>query len=66
MSVSSVPEASSRGAALLVLESMGVLHDLSDAPAPLGKEYTPDESRREIYLAAIERQQRLYSRLMAT
>lgn len=64
VSVSSVPEASSRGAALLVLENLGALRDISDAPVPLGETYIPDGTRRSIYLAAMERQQALYARLM--
>jgi gluconokinase len=63
MSVSAVPEASSRGAALLVLESRGMLADLADAPAPLGVKYQPDEARAAIYRAGRERQQSLYSHL---
>jgi gluconokinase len=65
MYVSAVPEASSRGAALLVLEAIGALSDLAAAPAPLGKEYRPDAARRQVYRAAMERQQRLYQRLIA-
>lgn len=65
MYVSAVPEASSRGAALLVLEAMGTLPDLGAAPAPLGREYRPDADRRQIYRAAMERQRRLYRRLIA-
>lgn len=61
--ISAVPEASSRGAALLVLEAMGVLAHLSDAPAPMGKKHEPQPNNTEIYRAAIERQQDVYSRL---
>jgi gluconokinase len=65
MYVSAVPEASSRGAALLVLEAIGALPDLGAAPAPLGREYQPDAARRKIYRAAMERQRQLYQRLIA-
>lgn len=64
--VSAAPEATSRGAALLALESMGVLKALGDAPAPLGKEYTPDPVRSEVYRAATSRQERFYHLLMAS
>jgi gluconokinase len=66
MSVSSVPEASSRGAALLVLENLGAVRDLHEVPVPLGERHVPDQSRREVYLAAMARQQELYSRLLGT
>jgi gluconokinase len=60
MTVSAVPEASSRGAALLVLESMGAVQALDDVPIPLGHRHEPDPARREIYARAMARQQRLY------
>lgn len=63
ISVSGVPEASSRGAAILVLESLGVLKDLGTVPAPLGDRYTPDPARQEIYRTGRERQARLYELL---
>ncbi len=58
--VSAVREASSRGAALLVLEAMGVLRDLSAAPAALGTRHTPKEEHTRAYRAAMERQEELY------
>jgi gluconokinase len=64
MAVSAVPEASSRGAALLVLEAMGVIEDPGALPAPLGQTYTPVPAHREIYAGAIERQRRLYQALI--
>jgi gluconokinase len=60
---SAVPEASSRGAALLLLESMGVLRQLSDAPAPVGEKYEPQSDTTAVYRAAIQRQQDVYNRL---
>ena len=63
MVTSAVPEASSRGAALLVLEAMGILSDLSAAPAPLGPNYEPNTENTRLYRAAMARQQGLYERL---
>jgi gluconokinase len=62
--VSAVPEATSRGAALLALEEMGALRDLASAPAALGDTYRPDESRVSVYRSAMERQDALYRRLL--
>ncbi len=55
------PEASARGAALMALEGLGVLRDLTDAQPKLGETLEPDPSRHEIYRAALERQKRLYT-----
>jgi gluconokinase len=52
-------EASSRGAALLALESLGVIHGLTDAPADLSRTFKPDPRAHEIYRAAIARQELL-------
>ena len=57
---SAVPEATSRGAALLALEAMGIIDDLAAVPAPLGKRYTPVSDHSRIYRAAMARQERLY------
>ncbi len=58
--LSGVKEASSRGAALLVLERLGEL-EIESTDAPLGETYEPDPGRHEIYLRALERQRRLYA-----
>ena len=57
-------EASSRGAALLTLESMGALKRLEDVPVTLGRTFEPDRARHDRYLEAIERQQELYGVLV--
>ncbi len=57
-------EASSRGVALLALESIGELRDLREAPAALGQTYYPDEGRHAKYVEAMERQQELYAALI--
>jgi gluconokinase len=63
ITASAVPEATSRGAALLALEALGVIAHLSEAPAPLGARFEPRTDRTEIYRAAIDRQERLYHAL---
>lgn len=57
-------EATSRGAALLALEAMGVLGDLEEAPASTGKVYHPDPLNHQKYLKALERQRYLYDLLI--
>jgi gluconokinase len=64
VAVSEVQEASGRGAALLALESLGVLPDLEKAPAFIGTIHSPDESRHERYREAMERQKKLYDKLV--
>jgi gluconokinase len=56
-------EATSRGAALLALESLGVLPDVAAARAPLGETVTPDPARHARYAAALERHRRLDERV---
>jgi gluconokinase len=60
---SSESEATSRGAALLALEALGVLPDVGAAPAPLGEVFTPDDARHARFLTALERQQHLDERV---
>ena len=59
-------EASSRGTALLVLEALGALRSLEDAPLAVGPTYQPDQERHARYTRAIERQKRLYDLLIPT
>jgi gluconokinase len=56
-------EATSRGAALLALESLGVLPDVAAARAPLGETVQPDPARHARYTAALERHRRLDDRV---
>jgi gluconokinase len=58
------PEASGHGAALLALETLGVLSDLSQAPFAFGRVFEPDMRRHEVYQAARRRQAVLYERLV--
>jgi len=64
VAVSEVQEASGRGAALLALEALGILKDLSEAPDFIGPVFEPDFKRHERYLIAIERQKALYEKLI--
>jgi len=63
LTLSRVQEASSRGAALLALEVLGLIRDVADAPPLLGDLLTPREDRRAAHRAAAERQEKL-SRLL--
>ena len=57
-------EASARGAALLALEALGIIHDISHVPVELEAPVLPDEARHAIYENAARRQQRLYNVLL--
>ena len=59
VTVSKVPEASLRGAAVATLERLGC----EAGEAPLGEVFHPREERAEAYRSAGERQQRLYEEL---
>jgi len=56
-------EATSRGAALLALERLGAIPDVSALPPQLGDAIPPDPGRKELYLAALQKQRRLYKHL---
>ena len=56
-------EASSRGAALLVLERLGVLGNIAGAPVRTGKMFEPRPGNHAIYQRLLGEQQRLYSKL---
>lgn len=58
-------EASSRGTAMLVLRSLGVIHDFAEVTTKQGKEYSPDMRRHEIYMRGRARQEDLYRRLLS-
>ena len=64
VTISDEPEASSRGAALLALESLGLLTSLEDAPAAQGRVFEPDSGRSARYGEGLERQKRLYTLLI--
>jgi gluconokinase len=65
ITASAVEEATARGAALLALEALGAVDDLSKLPVPLGQRYEPREENFHIYAAATARQEHLY-RLLST
>lgn len=60
---SAEPEATSRGAALLALEALGIVPDLAAAPPTLGETFTPDRAHHARYRDAIERQRRFDERV---
>jgi len=57
------PEATARGAALLALEALGVLPDLSSARQAAGETFAPDQAHHVRYKEALERQRRLDERV---
>jgi gluconokinase len=65
MVMSSEPEATSRGVALLALEACGMIGATADLPARDGNVIAPRAERAEVYRAAIARQQELYKKLVA-
>jgi gluconokinase len=64
ITASVVPEASSRGAALLALEAIGAISDIRGSDAPMGTAYTPNIDQSKIYRRAAERQRALYDILI--
>ena len=63
---SAVPEASSRGAAMLALEAFGEIESLDDLETPLGEIFEPNARDHELYLRGRTRQERLYDLLIET
>jgi gluconokinase len=57
-------ELTSRGTAILALRGLGNWKSLDEIALKLPRAYPPDASRLEVYQAAIERQQRLYDRVI--
>ncbi|MCS7222193.1 MAG: gluconokinase [Anaerolineae bacterium] len=57
-------EATSRGAALLALKALGVIKEVDELPAALGRVFHPCSERHRRYQEAIERQRRLYELLI--
>jgi gluconokinase len=57
-------EASARGVALLALEALGIIHDISHVPVELEAPVLPDETRHAIYENAANRQRKLYHTLL--
>jgi gluconokinase len=63
ITLSAEPEATSRGAALLALEALGVLPDLASVRQPLGETFVPQRAHHVRYREALERQRRLDERV---
>jgi gluconokinase len=61
---STEPEASSRGAALLALEALGMLPSLDAAPPGFGPVVTPDPARHARYREGLARHRQLYEALI--
>lgn len=57
-------EASSRGAALLAAEALGLLADAGAAPPAIAATYEPDPARHERYQEALERHRKLYRKMI--
>lgn len=64
VTISEVGEASSRGAAILALDSLGLIGGLADVPLYLGKSYKPVAERNAVYQNARERYEALYRTLV--
>jgi gluconokinase len=62
--LSTVQEASARGAALLVAETLGLVKLSKDVAAYFGRTFHPVAGRHGIYLEALKRQQWLYEKLV--
>jgi gluconokinase len=63
---SAVPEASSRGAAMLALEAFGHIGSFSALETPLGKVFEPNARDHEQYLRGREKQERLYELMVGS
>lgn len=64
MSLPDVREASSRGAVLLALESIGKIEDISKLKTPTGAKFNVNKKRSRIYGQARKRHERFYNLLM--
>jgi gluconokinase len=60
----SEPETTSRGSAILALESAGVIDSLDDLPAQRGRRYTPNSASVTAYRAGLERHHAIYHSLL--
>ena len=66
LAVTAIPETSARGAALLALEALHALPDLTHAPVYIREVHEPNEAHHARYQDARARQERLYRLLVAT
>jgi gluconokinase len=65
VTVSGEEQATARGAALLALEATGAIREAGDLAPAFGRTFAPDHAHHQVYLRAMERQQQLYSLLVA-
>lgn len=63
LTASGESEASSKGAAMLALHSLGLIDDFSEIPTSLAETYHPNMQHHEVYRRAMERQQEMYRTL---
>lgn len=54
-------EATSRGIALLALESLGIINDTTELPPATGQIYQPNPQHLSLYQAALEKQLQIYN-----
>ena len=59
-----VAEASSRGAALLALEALGIISSIEEIPTAMGKRFHPNPERHRHYQEAMKRQDEVYNLLI--
>ena len=64
MNLPDVREASSRGAVLLALESLGKIESIEEQQTPRGREFKFDKKRSAIYKKARERHEKFYNLLI--
>jgi gluconokinase len=61
-----LPEASTRGAALLGLEAVGKIGSIEEVSVPVDALFAPDMTRHALYQKGLQRQQETYERLFET
>ena len=66
VAASAIDEASSRGAALLVLQALGHVGNLDTLPAPVNEIYEPIPEHQARYQIAFERHQQFYEQASGT
>ena len=64
VALSETSEASTRGAALLALEAAGKIGSIAEFSVPVETVFEPNMSHHEIYQDGLERQQRIYEKLI--
>ena len=64
--VSELPEASTRGAALLALEAAGKIQSIEEISSPIETIFEPDMAHHARYQEGLARQQRIYERVIKT